>query len=201
MSARAVLEQAFDYARLEPAISMHLSRAAAGIRERLKRSLEDIVVIGRELLGAKEALPHGTFLRWLKAEFGWTERTARNLMAVAQRFGNSEIISDLRIQPTAAYLLAAPSTPDEARETAVKRAEQGELITASIAKELVTMSRKRQRRRRQGSSVDSLRARLGKSLVLYRMRWQREHLTEMADCLREFAAELDKRTGRARVSQ
>jgi len=31
----------------------------------------------------------------------------------------------LQIAPTAAYLLAAPSAPDEARQTAIERAESG----------------------------------------------------------------------------
>jgi hypothetical protein len=40
---------------------------------------------------------------------------AQNFMAVAGAFGpKTDIIADLAIQPTAAYLLAAPSVPDEA---------------------------------------------------------------------------------------
>jgi hypothetical protein len=55
------------------------------------------------------------------------------------------MISDLGIQPAAAYLLAAPSTPDEARQAAVERAQPGERITTAVAKEIVATSRKRQR--------------------------------------------------------
>ena len=50
----------------------------------------------------KNALPHGRFGPWLKAEFGWTERTAQNFMNVAGQFGSkTEMISDLLILPTA----------------------------------------------------------------------------------------------------
>jgi hypothetical protein len=78
--------------------------------------LEDVIAVGDELLAAKARLPYGRFGPWLQAEFGWTERTARHFMAVAERFGpKAEIISELAIAPTAAYLLAAPSTPDNER--------------------------------------------------------------------------------------
>jgi hypothetical protein len=83
----------------------------------VRREIED----DQELLAVKEALPHGQFLRWLRAEFGWPERTARNFMAVAEQFGKSAIIAELPTQPTAAYLLAAPAVPDEAREGSPSR--------------------------------------------------------------------------------
>ena len=40
---------------------------------------------------------------WPKAEFGWSERTAKHFMSVAQRFGaKSAIVADLTLQPTSA---------------------------------------------------------------------------------------------------
>ena len=88
----------------------------------MQKTLDDLIEVGRELLGVKEAVGHGHFGAWLKAEFGWTERTAQNLMSVAERFGsNPKLISDLPIQPTAAYLLEAPSVPDEARRRPSRR--------------------------------------------------------------------------------
>lgn len=55
---------------------------------------------------------------------------ARNFMSVAKRFGpKSAIIADLPIEPTAAYLLAAPSTLEEAVAVAIQCAENGECVT------------------------------------------------------------------------
>jgi hypothetical protein len=87
----------------------------------------------------KKALGHGRFQAWLAAEFGWSERMARNFMAVAARFAKSAIIADLPIEATAAYLylLAAPSTPDSACQAAIARARTGERITTRIAKEII----------------------------------------------------------------
>src|SRR5947208_15313192 len=87
----------------------------------------------RVTLAVKEALEHGHFGPWLKAEFGWGERTAQNFMSVAERFKFAKI-ADLPIQPSAAYYLAAPSVPDEARQQAIERAEAGEEINTAVAK-------------------------------------------------------------------
>jgi hypothetical protein len=75
------------------------------------------------------------------------------------------MISDLTIQPTAAYLLAAPSAPDAARQTAVERAEAGEQITTAVAKEILAETRKKSRPRRQKKiPIEKLGLRLGNVL-------------------------------------
>lgn len=184
----------FDYSPLETVVATQLQETAARIRERLKKTVEDIIEVGNDLLAVKEALPHGQFGPWLKAEFGWGERTAQNFMSVAERFGvKTEIIADLTIQPTAAYLLAAPSVPDEARQVAFKRAEAGEKITTSVAKEILAETRKKKRPRRVRSlPTDKLAVRLGHVLNRYRERWNAKELSELARQLREFADALEK---------
>lgn len=102
----------FDYAVFEPTLAEKLQVTADEIRQRLKKTLESTIEIGQALLGVKDALEHGQFLAWLRAEFSWRERTARNFMSVAEHFGKSAKFADLTIQPSAAYLLAAPSTPE-----------------------------------------------------------------------------------------
>lgn len=106
------------------------------IRGLMQRSAEDIVAIGISLQEVKECLPHGQFGAWLEAEFAMSDRMARHFMLVAERF-KTENFSDLSIAPSALYLLAAPSTPDEAIDEALERAEQGEVITHSTAQEIV----------------------------------------------------------------
>ncbi len=139
-----VVVSGFDYSQLEASVAERVRTAAENIRQKVKKTIEEIIEVGNELLKMKEALPHGQFGPWLRAEFGWTERTARNFMAVAEGFGaKSEMISDLTIQPTAAYLLAAPSVPEEARQTAIERAEGGEKITTVVAKEIVAEAKKK----------------------------------------------------------
>ena len=114
----------FNYDLLETKVRDKVRSAADRIRERVKKTVEDIIEVGNDLLAVKEALPHGQFLPWLKAEFGWSERSAQNFMSVAEQFKSAKI-ADLPIQPSAAYFLAAPSVPDEARQVAVEKAEAG----------------------------------------------------------------------------
>ena len=85
--------------------------AAERIRTRLKRTAEDIVAIGQDLIVAKKIVGHGQFEIWVHTEFGMSPETAQNFMHVAERFGReSGIIPEL--PATILYLLAAPSTPE-----------------------------------------------------------------------------------------
>jgi hypothetical protein len=189
-----VVQERFDYSPLEKKTAEQVQSAADRIRQSLKRTIESIIEVGNDLIAVKEVLPHGQFGPWLRAEFAWTERTAQNFIAVAERFGpKTEIISDLRIDPTAAYLLAAPSAPDEARQVAVERAEAGEHITPSVAKEILAKERKKPVRRKR--EAGDLTEKLTKALSRFRERWNPKELSELAQQLREFADSLDEETG------
>jgi hypothetical protein len=184
----------FDYSQIEASAAAQVHHAAARIREKVRRTLEDIIEVGKDLIRSKEFLPYGQFGRWLRAEFGWTERMARNFMSVAERFGRTEIISDLHIQPTAAYFLAAPSAPDEARQTAIQRATAGERITVDVAKEILAQYRRKSRPSAEVAHNGNLGDRLVKFLNFYQQRWEPGDLPEMARRLREYANQLERRT-------
>src|SRR5437016_6318992 len=96
----------FNYELLERKVAENIRSSADRIREKVKNTLKDIIAIGNDLVAIKAVLPHGQFGPWLRGEFGWSERMAQNFISVAERFGlKTEIIADLTIQPTAAYLL------------------------------------------------------------------------------------------------
>lgn len=122
----------FELTGLEKRDEARVLEAETRIKMRLRRSAEDIIEIGRDLIAVKEILPHGQFLPWLDAKFGMTDRTARNFMRVAERYaGKSETISDL--QPTALYALA--SAEPEVREEIERMIEAGEVVTkATVAR-------------------------------------------------------------------
>ena len=63
----------------------------------------------------KERLPHGSFLPWIEAEFGMSDKTAQKMMQVARVYGGKSELSS-HLDPTALYELAAPKTPIEVRE-------------------------------------------------------------------------------------
>src|SRR5918993_3783881 len=97
----------FDYGALDRATSEQVR----GIATRIRAEATDFYIeIGRDLIAAREVLGHGRFVNGLTAEFGWTDRTARNFMSAARLVeGNSEIV----------YKLAAPSTPEAARDATI----------------------------------------------------------------------------------
>lgn len=78
----------FDYAALPPADVTEVRAAAERIRVRMRRTAQDMIDTGIDLLGAKERLPHGQFGHWIESEFGWSHRTANYMMSAARRFGN-----------------------------------------------------------------------------------------------------------------
>jgi hypothetical protein len=189
----------FDYELVGDAADKVRS-SAEKIRRTVQKTIEDIIQVGQELMAVKEAVGHGHFGPWLRAEFGWTERTAQNFMNVAEQFGpKAKLISDFTIQPTAAYLLAAPSVPEKAREAAVERAEAGEEITTGVAKEIIAKLRKRAARRTRTVPVEKLSPRLVKVLEKYKERWDQKELSLLAQQLREFADSLEEKGGRKRA--
>lgn len=125
----------FDYGTLDTETAQFVLQQTSEIKGLFKQTVENILAIGQRLNEVKERLPHGQWLDWLKGEFDWTERTARNYRQVAQQFKSANF-SELDIAASALYVLAAPSTSEEAREEALARAQAGERITVSSATDL-----------------------------------------------------------------
>jgi hypothetical protein len=117
--------------------ALTLAQHTDAIRVEGKRTVESVINIGRHLSEAREQCDHGEWLPWLKREFGWTERHARNFMSVYELDGKSENISDLNIPVSGLYLLAAPSTPGEAKTEVIERAEKGEKFSVTEVKEVI----------------------------------------------------------------
>jgi hypothetical protein len=74
----------------------------------------------RAVAGAGELLGHGLYFHWLETEFELSHDSARNLMLVSESFKRRPG-RNLNIDAHGLYALAAPGTPEEAREEAVAR--------------------------------------------------------------------------------
>lgn len=106
------------------AIDAELAEHAAAIRAERALAAGSIIKIGEHLIKAKARAGHGNWIPWLRGEFGWSERTARNYMAVAER-SKSAIIADLNLG-SALLQLTAPSTPAEVVAEVVKAAAESD---------------------------------------------------------------------------
>lgn len=125
----------FDYAGISTEAATEARAAAERIRVRMKRTAEDIIAIGLDLVAVKERLPHGAFLPWIEAEFGMSQQSASRFMAVANTYGG-KLPNLSNLPPSVLYELAAPSTPESVRQIVEQKAEAGESVSLEEIKRL-----------------------------------------------------------------
>ncbi len=130
-------EKAFDYSTLDEETCKVVQACTSEIQSHLLSAAEQMIEIGERLQIVKEKLKHGQFQAWLLTEFNMNPRQARRIMLVAKQF-KTDKYAVLKFAPSALYLLAEIQTPNAAKEEAIHRAEQGEHISFSVAKEIVT---------------------------------------------------------------
>ncbi|MEH2178725.1 DUF3102 domain-containing protein [Nostoc sp.] len=127
----------FDYEILNSEQRIVIQQRTGEIKERLRRSAQDIWEIGQKLADVRSRLKHGQFETWLKAEFGWSRRTAYNFINVYEAFAERANFAQIDIATSALYLLAAPSTPENVREEILQRAMEGETLTHKSIRQVI----------------------------------------------------------------
>ena len=127
----------FNYQALDAETRIVLQQRAVDIKSLVRRSVSDVVEVGIKLAEVRDKLSHnkqGGFKGWLQTEFTWSYETALNYIRVSDWAANNVNFTELDIAPSALYLLAGPSIPNEARQEAIDRAESGERITHKKAR-------------------------------------------------------------------
>jgi hypothetical protein len=127
----------FDYEILDSEQRQVIQQRTGEIKERLRRSAQDIWEIGQKLADVRSRLKHGHFETWLKAEFGWSRRTAYNFINVYEALAEPVNLAQMDIATSALYLLAAPSTPKNVREEILQRAYKGETLTHKSIRQVI----------------------------------------------------------------
>ncbi|MEM9150030.1 MAG: DUF3102 domain-containing protein [Cyanobacteria bacterium P01_F01_bin.3] len=132
----------FDYDSLDAGQRSIIQQRTGEIRERLRRSAQDVWEIGQKLSDVRSRLKYGQFLTWIKAEFGWSQRTAYNFINVYETFGDKFAnLAKVNIATSLLYQLASPSVPEELRDQILRAAEQGETMTAKELKATIQKRR------------------------------------------------------------
>ena len=121
----------FSYDALDPETRIVVRQRTGEIKSLMRQTAQGVMDIGERLVEVKDRLGHGPFGGWLHQEFGWSERTAQNFMAVARRFKSANF-ADLNIAPSALYLLAGASVPEAAN---------GKPVTHRQARQIVELHR------------------------------------------------------------
>lgn len=149
----------FEYESLDQANRINRHKTAIQVlEEQMKRN---ILEIGQHLAHVQEELRHnkqGGFQQWVEAELGWSIRTAYNYLSVFLQFGNRANFAQLGLPTSAMYVLAAQSTPEEAREEILQRAEQGEQLSFKQIEETVRQARRLRLAAQQAGKVAPMSA-------------------------------------------
>jgi Protein of unknown function (DUF3102) len=106
-----------------------LDEHADTIRAYAKRSIKDILEIGRRLAEVKKLLGYGNFLSWIEREFRWSEDTAERLIALHALQRRIPEVADVSLPISGLYLLASPSTPVETAKAVIAKAQDGEPVS------------------------------------------------------------------------
>lgn len=109
------------YNQLDESISQKLYSKVGYIHGLSAEAGRQIVAVGQTLLEMKEMLPHGQFMACVKAEFGWSQPWALQLMQVAKYFSNHKSTYDL---PSSAQVLALLASNDADDATVQQAAEE-----------------------------------------------------------------------------
>ena len=114
---------------MKPALSKikrTIATVVGELQTALKGETTSVIEIGGLLIEAKEMLDHGEWLPWLKVNFGSSLKTADNYMN-ASRLANWKRVTNLKLRPTALYLLGGklddPLFPPEAVEAILEAAK------------------------------------------------------------------------------
>lgn len=126
---REVMQTVFDYDTLDTETTTYLKQSAQETRVLLKRTAEDIIKIGQNLLEAKKRLPHGQYISWVQTELGISQPTAWRFMQAVQ---GKEI---KKKSFTVNDLVEQISAPSPEVETAIQRSHQHAGITYRPEKE------------------------------------------------------------------
>src|SRR4051794_13453427 len=78
----------FDYSLFEPEIVVIAKQFSARIQGRMIGVAQAYIDNGKDLIAAKEKIPHGLWVQWIEAEFNWSRITANKMMRVAHHFGH-----------------------------------------------------------------------------------------------------------------
>jgi hypothetical protein len=133
----------FDYNALDTETRIVVQQRTTEIKALMKRAAGDIIDAGLKSIEVRTLLRHnkgGGFEGWIRYE-GLESRMIYHFIRVAETFGNFENFSKLNIGVSALYLLAAPSTPESARDEALARASTGEPITHQAARDIISNHR------------------------------------------------------------
>lgn len=130
----------FDYAALDAETRAFVSHEDQDFDHNMNAAGSRFIAACHNLAHIHAALRYKRpgFVEYVNSKPGLSNGTAYRMIDVARMFPN---LGNIDAGPSALYLLAAPSTPETARQEALERAEAGESVTYTAAREIVDFHR------------------------------------------------------------
>ena len=122
-----------EIVRDEKTIAMEINAIKGQARAML---ISSAIEIGRRLCEAKEMVPRGGWIDWLKDNVDYSERTAQNLMRCWEEYGKkgkAQALADVSLTNAVALLGAAPDQRDELIDSGEAAALSTRELEARIA--------------------------------------------------------------------
>lgn len=120
--------RSLSIADMDPETQQLCQRAAEVVRNCNRKAAHAIWDAGRLLIAIKHRLGHGRFGKWVAAEFGMSDRTARMYMRIAEAF-RDDINAVSTLSLAALYRLSAPNVPTSVRAEVIGDLKNGARIT------------------------------------------------------------------------
>lgn len=136
---RTTVTDGYNYSQHDSEVQEFILSRTVEINRLVKRSISDVIDIGRYLSEVKEKLAHGQYQIWLDLEFSWNSRTALRFVTIYKKFNDrfkSDKLSDLNLGLSVYHELAGKSIPDAAVDEVINLAKSGKNITLSTAKSI-----------------------------------------------------------------
>src|SRR5262249_37221370 len=145
-STRTMPNNRINSVSASPNHNTALAEHAAAIRRLGKQTVESVVEIGRHLTEAKAEIKKlgGSWGDWLEAEVKSSDQQARRFIHVFERKSELNKLLNSDFPVSALYELAAPSTPKEARDEIIARAEAGETVPVGEVKRTIELTKGRE---------------------------------------------------------
>jgi hypothetical protein len=131
----------FDYTPIVKVDTEHLRDNAARARTLLAMIMPAVIEVGEIVIDSRDRIPHGFFQTWCNAALGIDHRSAlnySNLAKLARKHGRERVE---KLSITAAYRLAAPSTPAGVVTEVLDSVAAGNVPTAKQVKNLIRETR------------------------------------------------------------
>jgi hypothetical protein len=128
-----------------PTTSHVLAEHAAAIRQIGKRVIADLIEVGGRLNTCRDILKDDRRWRaWLKTELKLSHQSAGRFIQIYELAEERSNLDHLDLSVSAIYLLAAPSTPESARDEIIERAASGERLSHAGVQATIAEAKGRQ---------------------------------------------------------